>query len=172
MREVTKQIKFMVGEEERTFQIRKMNALAGSYLIKFCAEKLLPVYNSLQDIFASQSVDASGLEGEALAKKEEEVAMARTERLFQMIPDALSKLPEDEMIAFEVRCLQTVDILKKAGWQPVMIGERFGDEDLEYDIGATLRLVYEVLVFNLGSFFGEGSLLSLLNRQNTSPLKR
>jgi hypothetical protein len=89
-----------------------------------------------------------------------------------MIPEALSKLPEDEMISFEIRCLQSVDILKKAGWQPVMVGNNFGDEELEYDIGATLRLVYEVLVFNLGSFFGERGLLSLLNRQNTSPQKQ
>lgn len=166
MREVTKQVKFTVGDEEKTFQIRKMNALSGSYLIKFCAEKLLPVYNSLQDIFSATNI--GDVPESDLERKEEEVARYRTEKLFQMIPEALSRLPEKEMIDFEIRCLQTVDILKKAGWQPVMIGERFGDEDLEYDISAALRLVYEVLVFNLASFFGEGSLLSLLSRQNTS----
>ena len=35
MREVTKRMKFEVGGEETEFQIRKMNALSGSYLIKF-----------------------------------------------------------------------------------------------------------------------------------------
>lgn len=168
MREVTKQIKLKLGEEERTFQIRKMNALAGSYLIKFCAEKLLPVYNALQKSFSSDMTGIEKLDEKQLKEKEEQVATSRTERLLTMIPEALSRLPEDEMMSFEIRCLQSVDVLKKAGWQPVMIGERFGDEDLEYDIAAVLRLVYEVLSFNLGSFFGEGSLLSLLNRQNSS----
>ena len=85
-----------------------------------------------------------------------------------MIPEALSRLTEKELTEFEVRCLQTVEVLKPAGWQYVMIGGHFGDEDLEYDIGAVLRLVYEVLVFNLGSFFGGGNLLSLLNSKNSS----
>ena len=168
MRETTKQIKIKIGEEEQTFQIRKMNALAGSYLIKFCAEKLLPVYNSLQDIFKTTGENIDGLSEEEIKQEEERITSERTGKLLTMIPEALSHLPESELMAFEIRCLQTVDILKKAGWQPVMIGERFGDEDLEYDIAAVLRLVYEVLVFNLGSFFGEGSLLSLLNRQNSS----
>ena len=168
MREVTKEIKFVVGGQEKTFQLRKMNALAGSTLIKFCAEKLLPVYNSLQEIFTVNDVNVEGLSEEEIKGKEEQLSKERTERILQMIPAALEQIPEKEMIMFETKCLQTVDVLKKAGWQPVMIGERFGDEDLEYDIGATLRLVYEVLAFNLGSFFGEGSLLSLLNRQNSS----
>ena len=168
MREVTKRIKFEVGGEETEFQIRKMNALSGSYLIKFCAEKLLPVYNSLQDIFSVSKVDTDGMDEETLKMEEEKVSKERTEKLLEMIPEALSRLPEDELMAFEIRCLRTVDVLKKAGWQPVMIGDNFGDENLEYDIVAVLRLVYEVLVFNLGSFFGEKSLLSSLSKQSTS----
>ena len=160
MREVTKQLKIKVGDTEREFQIHKMNALAGSYLIKFCAEKLLPVYNSLQDIFKAEEI-----ESEEMA---EEIARKRTEKLLQMIPEALSSLPEEELIAFETRCLRTVDVLYPAGWQKVMVGDSFGDEQLEYDIAAVLRLVYEVLVFNLGSFFEGGSLTSLLNLQNSS----
>jgi len=158
MRETEKTIELEVNGNKKTFMLKKMNALAGSCLIKFCAEKLLPVYNGLQEIFVPAE------DGE----KEEEVARRRTEQLIQMIPQALSKLSDDEMVDFEMRCLKTVSVLYPAGWQPVIIGNSFGDEDVEYDIGSTLRLVYEVLAYNLGSFFGEGSSLSFLNRQNSS----
>ena len=157
MRETTKQIKITTGDEERTFQLRKMNALDGTGLIKFCAEKLIPVYSKLQDIFTNETGD-----------DEEAVAKARTEQVLMMIPEALSKISTEEMVAFEKECLRTVDVLYPAGWQPVMVGNSFGDEELEYDTGAVLRLVYEVLVFNLGSFFGGGLLNSLPNLKNSS----
>lgn len=169
MRETTKQIVFTVGGEEKTFQLRKMNALAGTYMVKFCAEKLLPLYKSLQSVFSSSDTSIEGLSEEEIKAKEEKAIAERTDKLLVLIPEALSHLPEDELMIFETRCLQTVDVLKKAGWQPVMVGNSFGDEELEYDVSAVLRLVYEVLVFNLGSFFGGGSLLSLLNRKDSSP---
>ena len=170
MRETTKQIKFGPEGEEKTFQIHKMNALAGSYLIKFCSEKLLPVYNSIQEIFSKSDVFLEeGMNEAEIKEKETEITNIRVQKVLEMIPEALSRLSEKELIEFEVRCLQTVDVLKAAGWQQVMIGDNFGDEDLEYDIGAVLRLVYEVLVFNLGSFFGGGNLISLLSSKNSSP---
>ena len=168
MRETTKQIKFGPEGEEKTYQIHKMNALAGSYLIKFCSEKLLPVYNSIQDIFSKSDIEVGEMDEAELEKREAEITNMRVQKVLEMIPEALSRLTEKELTEFEVRCLQTVEVLKPAGWQYVMIGGHFGDEDLEYDIGAVLRLVYEVLVFNSGSFFGGGNLLSLLNSKNSS----
>ena len=168
MRETIKRIKIGPEGEEKEYQIHKMNALAGSYLIKFCSEKLLPVYNSLQNAFSSTDTDIEGLTDEQIAEKEAKVAKERTQAVIRLIPEALSKLSEKELMEFEVRCLQTVEILKPAGWQAVMINGRFGDEDLEYDLGTVLRLVYEVLVFNLGSFFGGANLSSLLNNSGSS----
>ncbi|MBO7631862.1 MAG: hypothetical protein J6S78_05990 [Lachnospiraceae bacterium] len=168
MRETTKQIKFGPEGEERTYQIHKMNALAGSYLIKFCSEKLLPVYNSIQGVFSDTAVDVENMTDEEVKAAESEVAEKRLSSILTIIPKALENLSEKELLEFETRCLQTVDVLKAAGWQPVMINGHFGDEDLEYDIGAVLRLVYEVLVFNLGSFFAGGTLPSFLNGKTTS----
>ena len=105
MRETTKQLTLSVGGEEYTFQIRKMNALAGTGLVKFCAEKLLPVYKQLQSVFQSEDIDVSDLDEAALKAKEEEIAEARTDRLLQMIPEALASLTDDELISFETRCL-------------------------------------------------------------------
>ena len=169
MRETTKRIKIGPEGEEKEYQIHKMNALAGSYLIKFCSEKLLPVYNSLQDAFSKTDTSIDGLNDEQIAEKEAEVARERTQAVIKLIPEALSKLSEKELMEFEVRCLQTVEVLKPAGWQAVMTnGGHFGDEDLEYDLGSVLRLVYEVLVFNLGSFFGGANLSSLLSNSGSS----
>ena len=159
MRITTKEVKHEVDGQERTFQIRKMDALHGSYLLKFVTEKFLPMLN-----------DFSSLMSEDLPKDKKDldkVAAARTEQVIQMIPKVLASMTEEELIGFETRCLQTVDILMSAGWQPVMIGDNFGVEELESDIKTVLILCYEVVEFNMGSFFGGNGLASLLNRPST-----
>jgi len=158
MREITKEVKHEIDGKEMTFQIRKMNALKGSYLVKFVTEKLIPVFAKLQGIFAPADENAD----------QQKVVEARTEEVLQMIPDALSKLSDDEVEQLLTRCLQTVDVLLPAGWQPVMIGNSFGVEELEYDIVTALILCYEVIEFNLGGFFGGKSLGSFLPHPNTS----
>lgn len=160
MRITTKEVKHEIDGQEMTFQIRKMNALHGSYLMKFCAEKFMPVLNKAQNLFMTDEKPKNEKEAEALARK-------RTEEIFTLIPEALSMLTEDELITFEIRCLQTVDVLKPAGWQPVMIGNNFGVEELEDDIKTVLILCYEVVEFNMGSFFGGKGLSSFLPQKNT-----
>ena len=159
MRITTKEVKHEVDGKELTFQIRKMDALHGSYLMKFCAEKFLPLINDVQGLFG----------GDQPTNEEEvaEIAKERTEKVLTMIPKALASLSEDELINFEIRCLQTVDVLLPAGWQPVMMGKEFGIEELEDDIKTVLILCYEVVEFNMGSFFGGKSLASFLPQKNT-----
>jgi len=159
MREIVKQVTREVGGEEKTFQIRKMNALSGSVLLKFVAEKLLPLFGGMQDMFAQGIQD-----GETV----EEVAKKRTDAIITIIPQALASISEEELTSFEERCLNTVDILMPAGWQPVMSGKNFGVEELEHDPIAVLLLCYDVLEFNLGGFFGGKGLSSILPRKNTS----
>ena len=159
MREITKQVVRKVDGEERTFQIRKMNALNGSLLLKFCAEKLIPLFSGVQDMLSGADIEG---------KSEEEVVKNRTESVMTMIPQALASISDEELISFEERCLKTVDILMPAGWQPVMIGKSFGVEELEYDPVTALLLCYDVLEFNLGSFFGGKGLGSLLPQQSST----
>jgi len=160
MRITTKEVKHEVDGQEMTFQIKKMDALRGSYLMKFCAEKFLPVLNKAQNMFSEDEQPKNEEEVQILAKK-------RTEEIFTLIPEVLSTMTEEELISFETRCLQTVEVLKPAGWQPVMVGNHFGVEELEDDIKTVLILCYEVVEFNMGSFFGGKSLASLLHRKNT-----
>lgn len=159
MRITTKEVKHEVDGQEMTFRITKMNALHGSYLMKFCAEKFLPLLSEAQELFSGEEPKTEA-EVEELAKK-------RTEKVLVLIPKALASLTEEELIGFEVRCLQTVEVSKPAGWQPVLIGQEFGVEELEGDIMTTLILCYEVVEFNMGSFFGGKGLTSILHRKNT-----
>ena len=160
MRTTTKTVKHEVDGEERTFQIRKMDALHGSYLLKFCTEKFLPFVNDISTIMGDGEVP----ENEEEAKK---ASLVKTDQIIQLIPKALSALSEEELISFETRCLQTVDMMLPAGWQPVMTGNVFGVEELEDDTMTVLALCYEVVEFNLGSFFGGKGLGSLLRGEST-----
>lgn len=162
MREVTKQVKHEVDGTEMTFQIRKMNALDGSYLMKFCAEKLMPIFSALKGTF--QPIK----EGD----DEEKIVAERTAEVLDMIPKALASLDRNDLKEFQTMCLNTVDALLPAGWQAVMDGNTFGVEEIEYDAAVALILCYDVLEFNLGGFFGGKGLSSLLPQQSTKRSKR
>ena len=159
MRVTTKEVKHEVDGQELTFQIKKMDALHGSYLMKFCAEKFLPFLNDAQELFSSEDMQN--------VEDVDKVAKERTNKVLTLIPKVLSSLTEDELINFEKRCLNTVTVLKPAGWQPVMYGDNFGIEELEDDLMTVLILCYEVVEFNIGSFFGGKRLDSFLHHQNT-----
>jgi len=160
MRITTKEVKHEIDGQEMTFQIKKMDALRGSYLMKFCAEKFLPVFTKAQHMFNDEEAPKNEEEAKELAR-------VRTEQIFTLIPEVLASMTEEELISFETRCLQTVEVLKPAGWQPVMVGNHFGVEELEDDIKTVLILCYEVVEFNMGSFFGGKNLASLLPHKST-----
>ena len=117
MRITTKEVTHEIDDVEYRLQIKKMDALHGSYLMKFCTEKFLPLFGDAQALF----------EGEAPENEAdvERLSQERTQKVLTLIPKVLSSLSEEELINFEIRCLQTVSILKPAGWQPVLIGKEF-----------------------------------------------
>jgi len=157
MREITKKVVHTIDDEEMTFQVHKMNALDGSYLLKFVAEKLIPLIDGFQAIF----VDTEG-------ENVEEVAQKRTDAILEVIPKALSSISKEELYDFQKECLHRCDMLKDAGWQKVMIGDNFGVQEVEYDPILALMLCFDVVQFNFSSFFGGKGLSSLLNPQSIS----
>ncbi len=159
MRETTKQVVHEVDEgQEMAFMIHKMNALQGSYLVKFCTEKLLPIFAEVRSAFTAPE------DGQT----EQEVTEERTARVFELIPKALASLSEEEVMNLETRCLQAVDAIYPGGLVPVMKGNNFNVEEVEYDIMLALTLCYEVIEFNLGSFFGGKNLGSVLQNLSSS----
>ncbi len=155
MREITKNVELEIEGEKMVFLIRKMNAFDGSYLLKVITEKVLPVLQNAMDIV--------GNEDEENEKAKEESVM----KIFELLPGLLASMDSDELKKIMMLCLRTVSCLLPAGYQEVVDARgNFGVEELEYDVGVCLRLVYEVIVFNCSGFFsgnGLGSLLTNLN---------
>ena len=159
MRETIKKVTHEIDGKECSFQIKKMDALKASFLLKFVTEKLLPLLNGAKELFISHDENDT----------EEEVVQKRMDTIMTIIPQALSSISEAELRNFEIKCLQTVDMLMPAGWQPVMMGDKFGVEEVEYDPMVALMLCYDVVEFNFKGFFGEKGLGSLLPLRNSLP---
>lgn len=158
MREIVKRVNHTIDEEEMVFQIHKMNALDGSFLIKFVAEKLIPLIDGFQSVFAIAD-DAPKTEEEI-----NEAAQKRSDAIVEILPRALASISKEELHDFEKQCLNNVDMMKPAGWQRVMSGEAFGVDEVEYDPILALLLCYDVVEFNFSGFFGGKGLSSLLPR--------
>lgn len=158
MRETTKQVVHKIDDKDVTFQIHKMNALEGGVLLKFVAQKIIPIVNNIEGIFAEPEEGAT----------EEQVAVQRTNLVLELIPKALENISNEELVEFEKGCLRQVDMMMSAGWQPVMTGNDFGVEEIEYDPFIALILCYEVVQFNFSGFFGGKGLNLPFGPKNTS----
>lgn len=160
MRNITKTVKHIIDEREYEFEIRKMDALKGSLLAKLVIEKLIPMFDGIQSAFGELS--------EKDAQKEvNDVVSARFGNTLKLFSDALAAMTEEEVLKLEKMCLHTVQVRLPAGWQPVMTGDSWGFDELEYEPMVVLMLCYEVIEFNAGSFFGGKSLTSLQSKLNT-----
>lgn len=163
MRETVKDITHEIEGEERRFRIHKMDALRGSFLMKFCAEKLLPVFNAMQNIY--KDIDVEQIKDE---EEKKAVVEQQTNNVMAILINAISSISEEELVKFEIRCLQTVEMDTEGGWIYVMSGDKFNIGILEYDTMTVLMLCYDVIEFNLSGFFGGNSLSSLLLKPTTS----
>ncbi len=155
-----KEVKHNVKGQEMTFQIEKMDALRGAGLMKFAAQKVLPLFDTVKDIF-------DGKEKPKDAEELQKYIAQKSDIVFKMIPEALASLTEEELIRYMAKCLGTVKCMKPSGWQPIMDKFEFCIPELEKDIATCLLLTYEVTEFNLGGFFAESGLGSFLPRRNT-----
>jgi len=157
MREITKNIELEIEGNKMNFQIRKMDAFNGAYLLKVITEKALPALKDAIDMVAN--------EGES-KKEEDNESMIR---IFDLLPGLLASMDAAELKRIMMMCLQTVSCWLPAGYQEVVDSRgNFGIEELEYDVSSCLRLVYEVIVFNCSGFFGESGLGSILGNLNGS----
>lgn len=152
MRETTKLVTIEIDGEEKQFQIKKMNAFDGSYLLKVVTEKALPLLEK------ATSITQEGVPDEVNLMK-----------IAELLPGALASLGAEEMKRIMTLCLQTVYCLMPAGLEQVVDNRgEFCIPELEYDPASCLRLVYEVIAFNTSGFFGGSGLSSFLARRNGS----
>ena len=159
MREITKQVTLELDGKEMTFEIKKMDAFSGTYLMKFVTEKLLPAVGEVQDAFVIKNADE---------ENQEEVVKERVQNVLPLISKFLESISEEELVKLEKNCLKTVKCLMPAGKQPVLVGDNFAIPELEYDTSSVLILCYYVIEFNAQGFFAGKHLGSLLSKFATS----
>ena len=68
----------------------------------------------------------------------------------------ITALPEDELKSLMTSCLNHVEVLLPAGYQPVMQGPSWAWPELEHDTASCLKLVMEEISWTLSGFFGGG----------------
>lgn len=81
---------------------------------------------------------------------------------------AFEEMPEYQLKPLLVKALNHVEMLLPAGYQPVMTGEDFGIEALEYDAKTCLKLAIQSWVWTLQDFFIDGESTSPKKTQDSS----
>lgn len=153
MRELVKEVDI----NGTSCRVRKMNALDGMVLLKFVAEKCMPLFNSVE-----------ALAGGTPENPAPENAPISNEAFLSVLQKMLGSITNDEIRRLMTDCLHYAEVELRAGWTPIMDGKRFAVEDMEYDVGACLKLCIEVIVFNFADFFGENGLHLNLAALNSS----
>ena len=72
------------------------------------------------------------------------------------VTDLLSSLSDEEARSLMTICLEHVEVLLPAGWNPVMTQGTWSFSDLKYEPGICLKLTIEEIVWTLEGFFEEG----------------
>ena len=68
-------------------------------------------------------------------------------------------------------CLNHVEVLLPAGYQPIMQGSSWSWPELEHDTATCLKLTAEEALWTLAGFFGEGGSTSRPAAPDSPPLK-
>ena len=111
----------------------------------------LPIDGTTMD-FRLTKLDAfSGVYLLRLLSKMEDEGLSGS-GLFQVI----TNLPQEELKTFMTSCMNHVEVLLPAGYQPVMQGSSWSWAELEHDTANCLKLAIEEISWTLSGFFGDG----------------
>ena len=86
-----------------------------------------------------------------------------------VLSSAFASLPPADLRSFMTACLNHVEVLLPAGYQPVMQGTSWSWPELEHDAVACLKLTLEEALWTLSGFFGEGGSTSRPAAPTSSP---
>ena len=89
-------------------------------------------------------------------------------------PDAVMtevfvSLNPSDLRSLMTACLNHVEVLLPAGYQPVMQGSSWSWPELEHDAAACLKLTLEEALWTLSGFFGDGGSTSRPAEPTSSP---
>ena len=86
-----------------------------------------------------------------------------------IMKEAFAVLSPEDLRSVMTSCLNHVEVLLPAGYQPIMQGSSWAWPELEHDTAACLRLTMEEAIWTLSGFFGDGGSASRSVAPSTTP---
>ena len=74
----------------------------------------------------------------------------------ELLADMFVSMAPEDLRSVMVSCLNHVEVLLPAGYQPIMQGSSWSWPELEHDTATCLKLTLEEALWTLRGFFGEG----------------
>ena len=142
MRDIIKNIQLPIDGKPMDFRMTKLDAFSGAALLQLLTR--LPL--------------SGGIPGEADGSSHDSLPVS----VFTVMS------PED-LRSVMTSCLNHVEVLLPAGYQPVMQGSSWAWPELEHDTATCLKLTMEEAIWTLSGFFGDGGSASRSAAPNTAP---
>ena len=142
MRDIIKNIQLPIDGKPMDFRMTKLDAFSGAALLQLLTR--LPL--------------SGGIPGEADGSSHDSLPVS----VFTVMS------PED-LRSVMTSCLNHVEVLLPAGYQPVMQGSSWAWPELEHDTASCLKLTLEEALWTLSGFFGEGGSASRPAAPSSSP---
>ena len=147
MRDIIKNIQLLIDGKPVDFRLTKLDAFSGAALMQMLAR--LP---------AAEVILPKEPEGDRKALGNDSLVM-----------EVFTALSSGNLRSLMTACLNRVEVLLPAGYQPVMQGSSWSWPDLEHDAATCLKLTLEEALWTLSGFFGEGGSTSRSAEPISSP---
>ena len=154
MRDIIKNIQLLIDGKPVDFRLTKLDAFSGASLLQLLARTetntpVLPTCHPERSEGSHPQSSQPGIDSSLLA-------------LFSALSPA-------DLRSLMTSCLNHVEVLLPAGYQPVMQGNSWSWPELEHDTASCLKLTLEEALWTLSGFFGEGGPTSCPAAPTSSP---
>ena len=153
MRDIIKNIQLQIDGKPMDFRLTKLDAFSGAELLQLISRVPQTCHPERSE---------SGVEGSHPQSPEPSTDSTLTALFASLSPSDLRSLMTS--------CLNHVEVLLPAGYQPVMQGSSWSWPELEHDAATCLKLTLEEALWTLTGFFGEGGSTSRPAESASSPL--
>ena len=143
MRDIIKNIQLPIDGKPVDFRLTKLDAFSGA---------------ALMQMLAARSSAPKEPEGDRKVLGNDSLMM-----------DVFTSLSSENLRSLMTACLNHVEVLLPAGYQPIMQGSSWSWPELEHDAAACLKLTLEEALWTLSGFFGEGGSTSRPAESISSP---
>ncbi len=151
MRDIIKNIQLPIDGTPMDFRLTKLDAFSGAALLQLLTK--LPVSE----------------QGDGPARSANVELQDCPRRSDSMLASLFAVLSPDDLRSVMTSCLNHVEVLLPAGYQPVMQGSSWAWPELEHDTATCLKLTMEEAIWTLSGFFGDGGSASRSAAPNTAP---